>query len=145
MEVKGSEAQGRCREVGSEGRVEQRYGPMNKNRMHPARLCICKLLEQGRVTDQQQYRSESGAVWTWCRLRKNNPTPCHSSGDTAALRNDNSFGGQNYTNTNSSASASCPLEIVYNNKCCLRRTMSRAQKLPTTISSRSMSYKEMGE
>jgi hypothetical protein len=33
MEVKGSEAQGRHREVGSEGTVEQRYGPMNKNRM----------------------------------------------------------------------------------------------------------------
>ena len=28
MEVKGSEAQGRHREVGSEGSVEQRYGPM---------------------------------------------------------------------------------------------------------------------
>jgi hypothetical protein len=33
MEVKGSEAQGRHREVGSEGSVEQRYGPMKKNRM----------------------------------------------------------------------------------------------------------------
>jgi hypothetical protein len=33
MEVKGSEAQGRHREVGSEGSVEQRYGPMNKNWM----------------------------------------------------------------------------------------------------------------
>jgi len=33
MEVKGSEAQGRHREVRSEGSVEQRYGPMNKNRM----------------------------------------------------------------------------------------------------------------
>src|SRR5258708_12566100 len=42
-----------------------------------------------------------------------------SSRDTAALRNDNS-GGAKYNNTNSSASASRPLEIVYNNKCCLR-------------------------
>jgi hypothetical protein len=33
MEVKGSEAQGRHREVRSEGSVEQKYGPMNKNRM----------------------------------------------------------------------------------------------------------------
>jgi len=33
MEVKDSEAQGRHREVGSEGSVEQRRGPMNKNRM----------------------------------------------------------------------------------------------------------------
>jgi hypothetical protein len=33
MEVKGSEAQGRQREVGSEGTVEQRYGPMDKNRI----------------------------------------------------------------------------------------------------------------
>jgi len=33
MEVKGSEAQGRHREAGSEGSVEQRHGPMNKNRM----------------------------------------------------------------------------------------------------------------
>ena len=33
MEVKGSEAQGRHREVGSEGSVEQRYGPMYKNRI----------------------------------------------------------------------------------------------------------------
>jgi hypothetical protein len=33
MEVKGSEAQGRHREVGSEGSVEQRYGPMDKNRI----------------------------------------------------------------------------------------------------------------
>ncbi len=33
MEVKGSEAQGRHREVGAEGSVEQRRGPMNKNRM----------------------------------------------------------------------------------------------------------------
>jgi hypothetical protein len=31
MEVKGSEAQGRHREVGSEASVEQRYGPMDKN------------------------------------------------------------------------------------------------------------------
>src|SRR5437762_2801121 len=31
MEVKGSEAQGRHREVRSEGSVEQRYGPMDKN------------------------------------------------------------------------------------------------------------------
>jgi len=30
------------------------------------------------------------------------------------------FGGQNYTTTNSSASAWCTLEIVYNKKCCLR-------------------------
>jgi hypothetical protein len=33
MEVKGSEAQGRHREVGSEGSVEQRYGLMDKNRI----------------------------------------------------------------------------------------------------------------
>jgi len=33
MEVKGSEAQGHHREVGSEGSVEQRYGPMDKNRI----------------------------------------------------------------------------------------------------------------
>jgi hypothetical protein len=33
MEVKGSEAQGRHRAVGSEGSVEQRYGPMDKNWM----------------------------------------------------------------------------------------------------------------
>ncbi len=31
MEVKGSETQGRHREVGSEGSVEQRYGLMDKN------------------------------------------------------------------------------------------------------------------
>ena len=31
MEVKGSEAQGQNREVMSEGSVEQRYEPMNKN------------------------------------------------------------------------------------------------------------------
>jgi hypothetical protein len=31
MEVKGSEAQGRHREVGSEGSAEQSYGPMGKN------------------------------------------------------------------------------------------------------------------
>jgi len=31
MEVKSSEAQGRHREVGSEGSVKQRYGPMYKN------------------------------------------------------------------------------------------------------------------
>ena len=31
MEVKGSEAQRRRREAGSEGSVEQRYGPMDKN------------------------------------------------------------------------------------------------------------------
>ena len=33
MEVKGSEAQGRHREVGSERSVEQRYGLMDKNRI----------------------------------------------------------------------------------------------------------------
>ena len=33
MEVKGSEAQGRHREVGTEGSVEQRYGPMDKDRI----------------------------------------------------------------------------------------------------------------
>ena len=31
LEVKGSEAEGRHREAGSEGSVEQRYGPMYKN------------------------------------------------------------------------------------------------------------------
>ena len=31
MEVKGSEAHGHHREVGSKGSVEQRYGPMDKN------------------------------------------------------------------------------------------------------------------
>ena len=43
MEVKGSEAQGRHREVGSEGSVEQRRGPMNKNRMRGLR---CRASEQ---------------------------------------------------------------------------------------------------
>ena len=33
MEVKASEAQGRRREAGSEGSVEQRCEPMNKNRI----------------------------------------------------------------------------------------------------------------
>src|SRR6516165_2239540 len=37
MEVKGSEAQGRHREVGSEGSVEQRCGPMYKNRIRGLR------------------------------------------------------------------------------------------------------------
>jgi hypothetical protein len=37
MEVKGSEAQGRHREVGSEGSVEQRYEPMYKNRIRGLR------------------------------------------------------------------------------------------------------------
>ncbi len=37
MEVKGSQAQGRHREVGSEGSVEQRYGPMDKNRIRGLR------------------------------------------------------------------------------------------------------------
>jgi hypothetical protein len=37
MEVKGSEAQGRHREVGSEGSVEQKYGPMDKNRIRGLR------------------------------------------------------------------------------------------------------------
>ena len=37
MEVKGSKAQGRHREVGSEGSVEQRYGPMYKNRIRGLR------------------------------------------------------------------------------------------------------------
>src|SRR5438477_12618697 len=37
MEVKGSKAQGRHREVGSEGSVEQRYGPMHKNRIRGLR------------------------------------------------------------------------------------------------------------
>ena len=36
MEVKSSEAQGRHREVGSEGSVEQRYGPM-ENRIRGLR------------------------------------------------------------------------------------------------------------
>ena len=37
MEVKDSEAQGRHREVGSEGSAEQRYGPMYKNRIRGLR------------------------------------------------------------------------------------------------------------
>ena len=37
MEVKGSEAQGRHREVRSEGSVEQRYGLMDKNRIRGLR------------------------------------------------------------------------------------------------------------
>jgi len=43
MEVKGSEAQGRHREVGSEGSVEQRYGLMDKNRIGGLR---CRASEQ---------------------------------------------------------------------------------------------------
>src|SRR6266852_5146878 len=31
--------------------------------LHPASLCICKLLEQGQATHQQQYCSKSGTVW----------------------------------------------------------------------------------
>jgi len=37
VEVKGSEAQGRDREVGSEGSVEQTRGPMDKNRIEGLR------------------------------------------------------------------------------------------------------------
>ncbi len=37
MEVKGSEAQGRHREVGSEGSVEQTREPMDKNRIRGIR------------------------------------------------------------------------------------------------------------
>src|SRR5215472_3870268 len=37
MEVKDSETQGRHREVGSEGSVEQRCGPMHKNRIRGLR------------------------------------------------------------------------------------------------------------
>jgi hypothetical protein len=37
MEVKGSGAQGRQREAGSEGSVEQSYGPMDKNRIRGLR------------------------------------------------------------------------------------------------------------
>ena len=37
MEVKGSEAQGRRREAGSEGSVEQTYEPMDKNRIRGIR------------------------------------------------------------------------------------------------------------
>src|SRR5215470_13031021 len=37
MEVKGSEAQGRHRKVGSGGSAEQRYGPMYKNRIRGLR------------------------------------------------------------------------------------------------------------
>jgi hypothetical protein len=37
IEVKGSDAQGRHREVGSEGSAEQRYGPMYKNRIRGLR------------------------------------------------------------------------------------------------------------
>ena len=37
MEVKGSEAQRRHREVGSQGIVEQRYGAMDKNRIRDLR------------------------------------------------------------------------------------------------------------
>ena len=37
MEVKGSEAQGRDREVGSEGSVGQTRGPMDKNRIEGLR------------------------------------------------------------------------------------------------------------
>ena len=33
MEVKDSEVQGRCREAGSEGSMEQRREPMDKNRI----------------------------------------------------------------------------------------------------------------
>jgi hypothetical protein len=43
MEVKGSEAQGRHREVGSEGSVEQTRGPMDKNRIGGLR---CRASEQ---------------------------------------------------------------------------------------------------
>ena len=68
MEVKGSEAQGRHREVGSEGSVEQRYGPMYKNRIRGLR---CRASEQtiGKPISIKGTGGKSGGrAWTAVEL-----------------------------------------------------------------------------
>jgi len=54
MEVKGSEAQGRHREVGSEGSVEQRREPMNKNWIR-GRQCSGELANGSEAHIHQEY------------------------------------------------------------------------------------------
>jgi hypothetical protein len=56
MEVKGSEAQGRYREVWSEGSVEQRYEPMNKNWIRGVKA------GRGSMECQSPYPSRAGNV-----------------------------------------------------------------------------------
>ena len=63
--------------------------------------------------------------------------------DTAALGDDNSLRIFNLLRYHHSVSGSRPLEIVYNKVA--SPPMSLPQKLPTTISSRSVSHKEMNE
>ena len=107
--------------------------------MHPARLSICKFLEQGQATHEQRYCSESEQFGGGQVAQKTTPLlvipePGLSGGICLVPAAKQQipratmprfgitilWGFSNYNTTNSSASASRPLEIVYNKKCCLR-------------------------
>ena len=62
MEVKGSEAQGRHREVGSEGSVEQRCGPMYKNRIRGLRRRTSRQLTTKSVSIKDAGGKSGGRV-----------------------------------------------------------------------------------
>ena len=62
MEVKGSEAQGRHREVGSEGSVEQRYGSMDKNRIRGLRRRTSEQLIAKSVSNKDAGGKSGGRV-----------------------------------------------------------------------------------
>ena len=78
MEVKGSEAQGRHREVGSEGSVEQRYGPMDKNRIGGIR---CRT--SGQMTAKSVSIKGTGCKSGGCALKADELT----SGDLSLVAN----------------------------------------------------------
>src|SRR5256885_4195158 len=79
MEVKGSEAQGRRREAGPEGSVEQRCGPMYKNRIRGLTLIL-------------QQKSAAGVILTEVRKAQTVRASSRTSNSWGSLRQPISFG-----------------------------------------------------
>jgi hypothetical protein len=77
MEVKGSEAQGRRREVGSEGSVEQRYGPMYKNRIRGLRRRTSWQMTTKSVSIKDAGGKSGGRVSKAVELIAGELLPCH--------------------------------------------------------------------
>src|SRR5258708_40372794 len=127
--------------------------------MHPASLCTCKVLEQGQATHQQQYCSESRTLWKWCGLRKKQlhflsfrsqlyrrgicllPAATQQIPRATLPRFGMTIlGGQ----TTPLRTVSRVLRVLWKSSTITSaasgRTLTRPQKLPTTISSPPISY-----
>ena len=70
MEVKGSEAQGRRREAGSEGSAEQRHGLMDKNRIRGVRVGRAGKRPQSPSPSRTQNVNPAAACGQWTNLSR---------------------------------------------------------------------------